>query len=110
MSETIRGGVTPPGKADRRDDGRRLPAVTDSLHFSVRGRAYGVVKTFFPEFAGSEWCRICCGIILPLSYGFEIIKKKEHRFEKIFSPKWCSFVLYFWMLQKLLHRYDILAL
>ena len=53
-SETLRGGVTPPGKADRRDDGRRLPAVTGSLHFSVRGRAYGVVKTIFPEFEGSE--------------------------------------------------------
>ncbi|HBF15887.1 MAG TPA: hypothetical protein DDW30_09480 [Clostridiales bacterium] len=36
---------------------------------------------------------------------FEIIKKKEHRFEKIFSPKRCSFVLYFWMLQKRLHQY-----
>ena len=93
--ETLRGGVTPSGKAGRRGNLRRLPAVTGSLHFSVRGRTYGVVKTIFPIFTGLEWCRIYCGIILPLSYGFEIIKKKEHRFGRNFSPKRCSF-LYFY--------------
>ena len=46
----------------------QLRAVTGSLYFSARGRTYGVVKTIFLEFAGSEWCRIYCGIILPLSY------------------------------------------
>lgn len=34
-SETLRGGVTPPGKAGRRGDGRRLQADTGDLHFSV---------------------------------------------------------------------------
>ena len=55
------------------------------MHFTARGRAYGVVKTIFPKFTGAEWCHTYCGIILPLSYGSEIIKKKEHRFEKFFS-------------------------
>ena len=64
----VRGGVTPPGKAGRRGDRGRLQAVTGSLHFFARGRAYGVVKTIFPKFTGSEWCRTYCGIILPLSY------------------------------------------
>ena len=53
-SEALRGGVTPPGKAGRRGDRGRLPAVTGSLHFTARGRAYGVVKTVFPEITGSE--------------------------------------------------------
>ena len=92
-SETLRGGVTPPGKAGRRGDGGRLQAVTGSLYFSARGRTYGVVKTIFPKFTGAEWCHTYCGIILPLSYGSEIIKKKEHRFEKIFSPKRCFFCI-----------------
>ena len=73
------------GHTVRQSRSERQPeTVTGSLHFTARDRAYGVVKTIFPEFAGSEWCHTYCGIILPLSYGFEIIKKKEHRFERFF--------------------------
>ena len=46
-SETLRGGGTLFGKAGRRGDGRRLQAVTGSLHFFARGRAYGDVKCFY---------------------------------------------------------------
>ena len=68
VGETLRGGVTPPGKASWRGDRGRLQAVTGSLYFSARGRTYGVVKTIFPKFTGAEWCHTYCGIILPLSY------------------------------------------
>lgn len=45
--ETLRGGVTPPGKAGRKGNLRRLQTVTGSLHFFARGRAYGGVKRFY---------------------------------------------------------------
>ena len=52
--------------------------------FLCKGSYLWCRKNDFFGIWGSEWCRICCGIILPLSYGFEIIKKKEHRFERFF--------------------------
>ena len=47
----VRGGVTPSGKAGRRGDRGRLQAICISL---LRCRTYGVVKTIFPKFTGSE--------------------------------------------------------
>lgn len=41
---------------------------------------------------------------------FEIIKKKEHRFERCFSLERCFFVPLFWMLQRLLHRYGMVVI
>ena len=40
----------------------------------------------------------------------EIIKKKEHRFERCFSLERCFFVPLFWMLQRLLHRYGMVVI
>ena len=105
----VRGGVTPPGKAGRRGDGRRLQAVTGDLHFSVTMSYLWCRKNAFSGIYGVGMVSHILRYNFALFIRFEIIKK-EHRFERNFSPKRRSFVLYFWMLQKLLHRYGILTL
>ena len=106
----VRGGVTPSGKAGRRGDRGRLQAVTGDLHFSVTMSYLRCRKNDFSEIYGVGMMSHILRCNFALFIRFEIIKKKEHRFGRIFSPKRRSFVLYFWMLQKLLHRYGILTL
>ena len=89
------------------DGYRRLRAVCISL---LRCRTYGVVKTIFPKFTGSEWCHTYCGIILPLSYDLRWQKQKSTASGEFFLRSGAFLVSLFWMLQKLLHRYGILTL
>ena len=92
-SETLRGGVTPPGKAGWRDDMGRLQAVTGSLHFSATGLYLRCSKNdFFEIYGGGMVSHILRYYFAPF-IRFEMIKAKEHRFGRIFSPKRCFFCI-----------------
>ena len=92
-SETLRGGVTPPGKAGRRGDRGRLQAVTGDLHFSVTMSYLRCRKNDFSEIYGVGMMSHILRCNFALFIRFEIIKKKEHRFGRIFSPKRCFFCI-----------------
>ena len=93
-SETLRGGVTPPGKAGWRGDRGRLQAVTGSYGqfvFLCMGSYLRCRKNDFSEIYGvGEVSHILRYNFAPF-IRFEIIKKKEHYFGRIFSPKRCFF-------------------
>ena len=91
-SETLRGGVTSPGKAGRRGDGGRLQAVTGDLHFFATGSCLRCRKNDFSEIYGVGVVSHILRYNFAPFIRFEIIKKKEHRLGRNFSPKRCSFV------------------
>ena len=93
-SETLRGGVTPPGKADRRGGGRRLQAVTGDLHFFATGSCLRCRKNDFSGNYGVEMLSHILRYNFAPFIRFETIKKKEHRFGRIFSPKRCFFGIF----------------
>ena len=78
-SETLRGGVTPPGKAGRRGDGGRLQAVTGDLHFFATGSCLRCRKNDFSEIYGVGMMLHIMRYYFAPFIRFEIIKSTASR-------------------------------
>ena len=98
-SETLRGGVTPPGKASRRGDGRRLPAVTGDLHFFATGSCLRCRKNDFSEIYGGGMVSHILRYHFAPFIRFEMIKKERAPLREFFFEA-VLFRIIFWDIAK----------